>query len=345
MSIGTFGVAADIDLDGVLEVVVGNALYSPTGESIWYNCEEDGFVAVGNFDDDGEPEIGVSGKTEYMVLDTDGSILWTKTIVDHTSGYTASSVFDFEGDGKAEVVYADEQNVWVFDGATGDVKLKMEEHYSVTCTEYPTIADVDGDVQTEIIYTSSEEAWFGTGYEEGVRVIGNRNDTWKPAHTIWNQHSYSITNVENSSGKIPTYPDPNWSSYNNFRSGDLEAGTNTLFTDAVPVAGDICVDECDQDILWIVFHIGNSGTTELPSGVPASLYAKQGQSWVLLETSESTRAIAPGESDEGILFTVNKNDIPEGELLFVVDDFDGTESIIECNEENNQLHVLDVECP
>jgi hypothetical protein len=34
-------------------------------------------------------------------------------------GGDGSSVFDFNGDGKAEVVYSDEYHLWMYDGSTG----------------------------------------------------------------------------------------------------------------------------------------------------------------------------------------------------------------------------------
>ena len=50
---------------------------------------------------------------------------------------TGSSVFDFEGDGAAEVVYADEETLWIFDGATGTIEMAWTEHGSGTRFEYP----------------------------------------------------------------------------------------------------------------------------------------------------------------------------------------------------------------
>ncbi|MFT5680760.1 MAG: hypothetical protein ACI8RZ_001666 [Myxococcota bacterium] len=381
-----FGVAADIDLDGVLEVVVGNALYAPNGQTIWYNGQSDGFVAVGNFDadpygeivvttypgmvrlqdhdgtvlwsgsytgdtigpptvadfdNDGEPEIGVAGHNVYVVLDTDGTQLWSRAINDDSSGFTGSAVFDFEGDGEAEVVFADENDVWVFDGATGAVKLQESQHSSATCSEYPAIADVDGDGQTEIIYTSGAYS----GSEMGVRVIGDANGTWQPSRTIWNQHGYDITNVENSAGKIPSVPNPNWSSYNTFRSGDLSSATGGAYSDAIPVQGDICTDECGDGILQVVLHIGNAGVVDLPAGVPVSLYTKDGSFWRLLSTERSVGSIAPGDSEEGIVFTLFEDDVPEGALRFVVDDNNGVGVVGECDENNNELIITEGLCP
>jgi hypothetical protein len=50
-------------------------------------------------------------------------VVWQVQNHDLSSSVTGSSVFDFEGDGKAEVIYADECFLWVFDGQTGAVRF------------------------------------------------------------------------------------------------------------------------------------------------------------------------------------------------------------------------------
>jgi hypothetical protein len=100
---------------------------------------------VADFDGDGMPEIGIAGGSKYSVFDTDGAVLWSVTTQDASSAITGSSVYDFEGDGVADVVYGDEINLYVFSGNDGTVKLKYAPHNSGTAIEYPVIADVDND--------------------------------------------------------------------------------------------------------------------------------------------------------------------------------------------------------
>ena len=178
-----------------------------------------------------------------------------------------------------------------------------------------------------------------------MRVIGDANGTWQPARTIWNQHGYDITNVENSSGQIPSVPNPNWSSYNTFRSGDLSSATGGAYSDAIPLLGEICTDECDDGILQIVLYIGNAGVVDLPSGVPVSLYTEVSGLWHLLASEVTTGRIAPGDSQEGIVFTLFEEDVPEGALRFVVDDNNGVEVVGECDEDNNELVIREGLCP
>ena len=368
------GVAADVDRDGKLEVVVGNALLGANGKIKWQNGKSDGFVAVANFDSDdygeivvagegnvrlqdddgtvlwsrngltgsttgaptvadfdgdGEPEIGVAGMGQYVVLEGDGAVKWTRTTNDYSSGFTGSAVFDFEGDGAAEVVYADENDVFAFDGATGAVKMREASHSSATCSEYPSIADVDNDGHADIIYTSSAYS----GSETGVTVITDADASWMAGRPVWNQHGYSITHIEDD-GSIPAVPDVNWDSYNSFRSGDMAAAEGGLLTDAVPVLHDVCNDECDQGHLYITVSLGNMGMTTMPAGVPLTLYSEG----AALATEYTTEELEPGEGSKGMVFDLDPELV--GDVVSVKADVSDAGSVLaECNEDNNNLKI------
>ena len=377
-------VAADIDLDGYQEVIVGNAAYDADGNTLWSNAEADGYVAVGNFDadpeaeivvassggavrlmehdgtviwrsslptgrigpptiadldGDGEPEIGVAGSAIYAALDTDGTLMWQRATQDGSSGCTGSSVFDFEGDGEAEIVYADEDDVWVFDGSTGSVKLQETYHSNLTCTEYPTVADVDNDGHAEIVYGSYQFSDSVTG----ITVIGDADDSWMPTRTLWNQHAYNITNIRDDLS-VPESPIPNWSSYNTFRSADLASATGGALSDAIPQWVETCEVECDDGYLRLVVRVGNGGTEALPAGLPVSLYRWTGTEWEWMETRTTVDSIPSGETTAGIQFDLAPADVPEGQLMFVVDDDDGTQILTECHEDNNVLEISEGLC-
>src|SRR5262249_37799393 len=79
-----------------------------------------------DFDGDGFPDVGAAGAVGYVVLsgaklmDANATnaqtVLWFKQTHDCSSAVTGSSVFDFNGDGKAEVIYSDEFHLWMYDG-------------------------------------------------------------------------------------------------------------------------------------------------------------------------------------------------------------------------------------
>ncbi len=377
----SMGVAADIDQDGDMEVVVGNALYDADGNTIWSNGQQDGFVAVGNFDSDpygeivvtengrmrlqdddgsvlwsgsyttsrigpptvadfdgdGEPEIGVAGMNAYIVVEGDGSLLWQMPTQDASSGVTGSAVFDFEGDGAAEAVYADETSVWVFDGATGTVKMQYTNHSSATCTEYPAIADVDNDGQAEIVFVSDVYTKSFTG----ITVLGDADGSWMPGTQSWNQHAYWITNVDDVGANVPQNADTNWLSYNNFRSGDLASGNGGVYADAVPEIVEICTEECDEGRLRAVVRVGNSGMTEMPAGVPLQLYGDYGGEQVLLAERATTEAVAPGGTTSGMVFDLAPEYV-ESTLTVIVNGDTDNALFVECNEDNNETSSGDV---
>jgi hypothetical protein len=142
---------------------------------------------ISDFDGDGFAEVAVAGQAFYTVYDVDcgpsprpggvcqsgpcdfvpgacpagGGIAWSRSTQDLSSNVTGSSIFDFEADGRSEVVYGDECFVRVYDGQTGDVLFSQ---YRSSCTWYenPIIADVDGNFRADLV-TPSNRACAPTG--------------------------------------------------------------------------------------------------------------------------------------------------------------------------------------
>lgn len=275
-----FAAVADLDADGAPEVVkvVDGTVYVTDTDGTPIRSVSPGYggdggpPTIADFDGDGAPEIGVAGAYYYMVLEADGTVLWQAPVSDATSNVTGSAVFDFEGDGVAEVVYADEHTVWVFDGVTGAVEMELTGHASATAFEYPVIADVDRDGSAEIVFGSNNSYFAGSN---GLRVIGDSTSSWRPGRPAWNQHAYSITNVEDDLS-IPAVQVDNWASHNNFRSGDAATGFGTSLPDLVLVQGDVCEVDCDEGRLVVWIHPGNQGAVEAEGGAIVTLYAEQG---------------------------------------------------------------------
>jgi hypothetical protein len=149
-----------VDGNGVrLQTILGQVVFSAAG-----GYGSGGPPTVADFDGDGKPEIGVAYGDKYVVYRVackgtpagcagDG-ILWSTTSQDKSSAKTGSSVFDFNGDGRADVVYGDECFVRVYDGPSGKV-LFSQGRSSSTWEENVTIADVDGDAAAEIVLSAS----------------------------------------------------------------------------------------------------------------------------------------------------------------------------------------------
>jgi hypothetical protein len=323
------GAVGDFDLDGVPEVVhvTGGTvvLTGVDGVVRWIASVPGGGggpPTVADFDNDGYPEIGVAGAYYYSVVDTDGSILWSQAVQDYSSSVTGSSVFDFEGDGYADVVYADEVTLWVYDGATGLVKLQEDGHASGTLFEYPLIVDVDNDGSTEIVLASNNYAY--SGYN-GITVIGDIANSWRPSRPIWNQFAYHITNIEDDGG-VPLVQEPNWERWNTFRAGGTTYGLSSDLADlTLGEPSTCCVNDGVAEVLVPVENTGLADTPEFYLGI------YEGGS-VLTGT---TLSLAAGERRE-VLFTITHEDWRGASLDAQID---ADRTVEECDEADNEVTI------
>jgi len=142
---------------------------------------------------------------------------WRRDTEDDSSRVTGSSVFDFNGDGAAEVIYNDECRFRLYDGLDGTVYLS-EPSESRTRIEYPIVVDVDNDGNAEIVFATTNESGFcsenlNSQYNNGIEVWSDTSDFWVSARRVWNQHAYSVTGITES-GAIPAETIDAWKQYN-----------------------------------------------------------------------------------------------------------------------------------
>ncbi|MFH2011069.1 MAG: hypothetical protein ABI333_31000 [bacterium] len=397
---------------------------------------------VGDFDGDGLAEVACAGSDSIAVFDpdcqglpdmnrcsslrTDG-VLWWQPSQDHSSNRTGSSLFDFEGDGRVEVVYADEVFTRVYDGQTGEV-LFSQWHSSCTWNEYPIVADVDGDFNAELVVPSNSNCGVipstagGLGYPtspngypmdplfrglrcdigadclsglcdagycrcatdaectasgtgsgfvcaapiagtpgsgntcraewrgayDGIRVYADVADRWVASRTIWSQHAYSVTHIEQDGTVVPTSLwEQNWLAPggNNFRQnvqGDTNASSSPDMTGGL---GELVSCSPAGEALLRV-RVCNRGTQPVGLGVPVSFYQGNPPSGAPLCTELTTGIIVPGScEDVSCLWTDPPGLGQEVDVTVVVDD-DGTGNgqNTECEEGNNTALIPDVYC-
>ncbi len=231
-----YSAVGNFDDDDFAEIVVVNdanvSLYNHDGSVVWqnrpipgddiYGSYGGGPPVIGDVTGDGIPEIGVAGSTFYVVFNAAGEQLWASPIEDWSSGTTSSTIFDFNGDGYAEIVHADQLQLRVYNGETGDV-LFSTPNSSGTILEHPIIADVDNDQHAELIVVGNNHAIPGFA---GIRVFEDVNDSWASARSIMNQHAYSISNI-NDDMSIPIDPESSWLTHNTFRSNAVKGNPIT----------------------------------------------------------------------------------------------------------------------
>lgn len=288
-----FPAVADFELDGVPEIVVvspsGVRLQSSVDGSVLWSVPvpggQGGPPTVADYDGDGLPEVGIAGANHYSVFEGDGNVLWTNPTQDLSSGITGSAVFDFEGDGVSDVVYADETTLWVYAGHDGSVKLDLSEHSSGTRLEYPVIADVDGDGEVEIAFVNES---YQSNYR-GLTVVGDANHSWRPGRKIWNQHAYHITNIGDD-GRVPAAAQQSWKTYNNFRSGAAAPNDGLAVPGIELHAPPPCEGQCDEGLRTVFVQLGNGGAGALSGPVAVEVLGVAGDGG---EVSLATLMFAP----------------------------------------------------
>ncbi|MBQ9394775.1 MAG: VCBS repeat-containing protein [Proteobacteria bacterium] len=302
------------------------------------------------------PEVTLAGGYAYVVFDHLGNHKWHNPTQDRSSRKTGSSVFDFDGDGKAEIVYGDELFLRVYDGQTGETRF-CQCNVSATHWEYPVIADVNKDGHAEIIVSSNRyfettncpttlsvndgldscvqklldaggDALKGT---HGVRAFASPNDDWVNTRKIYNQHAYSVTNVSDD-GTIPRIPRSNWTieNLNNFR---LNVQPGASYLPDLEIRNISSPRTC-EDLVPIYFDIVNVGWAAAKEGITIHIWASSEENGEYHEigTVQTKDVLRAGDS-VSLKFDYPKNSVnsPINYIQFRFDD----SMPEECNTENN----------
>lgn len=303
---------------------------------------------IADYDGDGVPEIGAAFAATYAVFDVvEGRILWEQPSQDASSARTGSSVFDFNGDGRADVVYGDECYVRIYEGSTGEVVFS-QARFSSTWEENPIVADVDGDASAEIVMGTSgacvpaycpqldpifaglpcegdvdcpsgrcdaglcrcdSDAECGASYacadplagspgtgrvcraqhldcDAGLRIYRDAHDRWAASRTIWNQHAYHVTNVEED-GTIPRTSAAmrNWevAGLNNFRQ-NVQGGLGTAPGADLTVGRLAAI--CEGEGTRLTAEVCSRGPTLIDSGVEVIFRQVGGDELCRIRTTE-----------------------------------------------------------
>ena len=293
--------------------------------------------AIVDLDRDGYVEIVVAGGGWLICFNHDGTELW-RTWVQDESGAAGPSVFDFEGDGWLDIVYADEVSVRAFEGTDGEVKFSSTEHNSATMMEYPIIADVDGDDQAEILVCHS-------GYDSALSVYGDLDETWGPARPVWNQHAYQADSITDEL-LVNSDPTPNYQTTNSWHSAAEWVPPAVTDTDLSGEILEVCI-ECDFDLAVVSARVLNYGLVEVGAGVSVALYRLTATGYELVEARLTSQPVPVGWAGETMTFSLPAEDVATtyGFKLSIDDDGLGNGTVHECSETNNEITWDGEVCP
>ncbi len=309
---------ADLDADRQADVAVVQssthsvyALSGRTGLTLWGPIEVNRYATpsgpsgggpptIADFNGDHSPDVATAGGYNYLVLDgRNGLPLWFNPSRDTSSRVTGSSVFDFEGDGPAEVVYNDELQMRVYRGTDGMV-LYAACSTSGTLWEYPVVVDVDNDDHAEIVVMANNYAFptcaDGSPSPTGIQVFADAAGNWVRTRRIWNEHTYHVTNIDED-GNVPRVEAANWTTpgLNNFRQN---------VGDGLFDAPDLAVADLGADYtlcptsMTVHVRVVNRGRAGAPAGIPVTFYyGSPTGTHTRIGRAVTTRRLLPGESE------------------------------------------------
>ncbi len=337
--VGSFPHPVNADSDNEGEVLVSRSgsltLCDNTGVELWTRTHSGPYgsaMAIADFDNDGIQEYAIAARNAVVLYEPDGSVRWSTSVSDG-SGLAGTTSWDIDLDGVPEVVYGDEVDILVLNGATGAVVLRDPNHGSITLAETPAVADVDGDGHGELVFGSN------SGYS-GLTVFGGTLGDWPYARPVYNQYSYSSVNIEDDL-TIPTHPDPPWLSPANLFRGQPSSIFVTAKPDLAIDIHDVCIASCEPGgYADISMQIWNAGPEEVAPGLVVEIYGGDGTTETLIEVVTLTDAVPAEGSLEWVVSTTHE--AVGTHLRAVVDPAD---LVLECDEGDQEDTFVLEGCP
>ncbi len=142
-----------------------------------------------------------------LVLNGDGTLLWQQEVADNTPSASGVAAQDLTGNGAWEILWnGSGDGFLILRGSDGQRLFNEPFTRSGTVLDYPTLGDVDGDGVADVVL----------GGEEGIFVFSHVG-RWVNSRSIWNQHTYHISNI-NDNWSVPQTEPNSWELHNTYRT-------------------------------------------------------------------------------------------------------------------------------
>lgn len=344
LSEASVSAVADLDLDGVEEVITGNAAYDPDGNTIWQTGGWDGMVGIANLDDDPEGEIVASSFHTVRAMDTHGEPMWGPVEIPGANIVSPSAIADVDGDGYPEIFVAGGANLVSLD-RFGNINWSVPVH-DTSGASGPSIFDFEGDGVPEVVYideiqmlvvngVTGEKKFHTTdhasdtmmdypviadvdadghaeiivahaGNGRALSVYGDAANMWANCRPLWNQHAYSINNVSDDLS-VPQTQVQGFTDHNTWHSAidSLTIPVDMGVRDLEAEILDVCDVDCESGVVYVVARVLNKSNIDAPAGIPVALYSREYNGDRLLAVVETVAGIPAGRTGESMVFEVD----------------------------------------
>jgi hypothetical protein len=297
-------VVADINRDGILDVIVSHGnrdikskIYSYTLENDIPNLLAQNYIpgidnpnscpTISDIDGNGIPNILVSKHKSIHNFEYDGTSLlklkWSFVVQD-TGASTGITTFDLNGDGTQEIIYRDHFNLLIIDGSVNPPQIiDSIKCIAGTYGEYPIIADIDNSGEAQICTVCGGIGPWPQNITRGYLTAFGSPDSlpgWAPARGVWNQYAYNPLYI-NDDLTVPRVPKNQATykngKYNNFLQQESLLDSNGMYkVAAANLWGEIdCIDyDPVAEEYTVTFNVFNhkKASAGVDGALPVSFY-------------------------------------------------------------------------
>ena len=376
-----FTAVADVDLDGKLDVVVVDFTGSVTRLNVWSPTTNtvidqilipnsdlyQGYPFIGDIDGvevggkkypeicvttrrtTPTPTVGRVSAYKYVPGTKKYTLKWELINTD-TSGGTGITLFDFNNDGINELVYRDEQFLYILNGVADNTAPTIASVNSkIKCTsgtafEYPVIADLDGSGTAQICVTCSVNAG---GVSQTLNAFESGTTPWAPTRKVWNQVNYDPVTI-NEDLTVPkklfakqTVFEADGKEYRPYNGALIQVPIMNLDMEPVVRAADpyiisVAMEQISADMARVKVTIGNLGQVNVNASLPVAIYANSIASANIIGSKPIGETLIPGNTVV-VTFDVQFSDLPTTVIARLQDDNGAypASGYSDCNMDNN----------